>query len=203
MFSPLIDTLINHFRFLPGIGPKSAQRMAFHILERARKEGLSLSKSLKEAIEQVGYCERCRTLSELSLCRICADSKRDSQLLCVIENPADMVVIEQTHAYKGYYFVLMGHLSPLEGIGPAELGIQSFVTYIERYTPKEIILATSSTVEGETTAYYLSELLKDKSIRMTRLAHGIPLGNELEFVDHNTLTKALLDRRNLIHKSET
>jgi recombination protein RecR len=198
VFSPLIDSLINHLRFLPGIGPKSAQRMAFHILERGRSEGLALAKSLETAIEEIGHCQRCRTLSELSLCQLCANPDRDNQLLCVVETPIDIIAIEQTHAYKGYYFVLMGHLSPLDGIGPAELGIQDFLAHLGKQPPEEVILATSSTVEGETTAHYLSELLKTKPIRISRLAHGIPLGNELEFIDHNTLMNALIDRKPMI-----
>lgn len=199
MFSPLIEKLINHLRCLPGVGPKSAQRMAFHLLERARPAGLELANSLTNAIEKVGHCERCRTLSETILCKICANTEREADLLCIVETPTDVIAIEQTHAYKGYYFVLMGHLSPLEGIGPAELGIDQLIENVKKYQPIEIILATSSTVEGETTAHYLSELLHAPERKISRIAHGIPMGNELEFVDSNTLMRALAARKRLVN----
>jgi recombination protein RecR len=198
MFSPLIEQLIKDMRCLPGVGPTSAQRMVFHILERDRQAGMALSKSIANALDRVGHCEKCRTLSEMPRCQICSDIKRDEHLLCVVETPTDIVAIENTHVYKGYYFVLMGHLSPLEGIGPEELGIKEFLHYINLYHPTEVILATGSTVEGETTAHYLSELLKPYSITVTRIAHGIPLGNELDFVDSSTLTRALSSRKKLI-----
>jgi recombination protein RecR len=195
VFSPLIESLIKDFRFLPGIGPKSAQRMVLYTLKKARTQGLRLAESLKKTIENVGSCRRCHTFSELPLCQICTDTGRDSRLLCVVETPSDMMTIEQTHAYKGYYFVLMDRLSPLEGIGPEELGVKNFLDHLAQYPAEEVILATSSTVEGETTAHYLSELLKSKTMTVSRLAYGIPLGNELEFIDYSTLIRALLDRK--------
>jgi recombination protein RecR len=202
MFSPLIEQLISQLRYFPGVGPKSAQRMAFHLLARARPAGLSLAKTLAQAMEQVQYCKRCRTFTELPLCRLCIDPRRDAQLLCVVETPVDILAIEQTQAYKGYYFVLMGHLSPLEGIGPKELGIPDFLTHLEKFLPKEVILATGSTVEGEATAHYLGELLQPLNLSVSRIAHGIPSGNELEFIDSHTLMQALSARKRL-HFEET
>lgn len=193
-FSPLIDQLITALRCLPGIGPKSAQRMAFHILERDRSGGLALAKTLENAINQVKHCQRCRTLSETALCTLCTNPNRDANLLCVVETPADVVAIEQTGSYRGYYFVLMGRLSPLDGIGPEELGIAQFIKNLTEHPPREVILATNPTVEGEATAHYLAELIKQRHISTTRIAHGVPLGGELEFVDGNTLARALAGR---------
>jgi recombination protein RecR len=197
MFSPLIDDLINALRYLPGIGPKSAQRIAFHLLDKGRSKGLELSQCLSEALRKVKHCQQCRTFSELSLCKICANPKRDSQICCIVKTPLDLAAIEQTQTYHGKYFVLMGHLSPLEGIGANELGIPAFIEQVKRTKIKEIILATSSTVEGETTAHYLAEQLKTEVQKITRLAHGIPLGNEVESIDHGTLMRALLDRQDI------
>lgn len=199
MFSPLFEKLTNHLCCLPGIGPKSAQRMGLYILQRARDDGLKLADTLKNAIERIRHCERCRILSETILCKICANTERETDLLCIVETPADVIAIEQTHVYKGYYFVLMGHLSPLEGIGPAELGIDQLIEHVKKYQPTEIILATSSTVEGETTAHYLSELLQSPERKISRIAHGIPMGNELEFIDSNTLMRALAARKRLVN----
>lgn len=193
-FSPLIEQLITALRCLPGIGPKSAQRMAFHILERERSAGLALAKALEQSIDQVGHCKRCRTLSESEYCMLCANSNRDASLLCVVETPIDVIAIEQTGSYRGYYFVLMGRLSPLDGIGPEELGIDHFIKYISDHSPNEVILATNPTVEGEATAHYLAELVKQRGINATRIAHGVPLGGELEFIDGNTLARALSGR---------
>ena len=193
-FSPLIDQLIVALRCLPGIGPKSAQRMAFHILERDRSGGLVLVKALENAINQVKHCQRCRTLSETALCTLCANPNRDQNLLCVVETPADVVAVEQTGSYRGYYFVLMGRLSPLDGIGPEELGIDQLTKNLNEHPPQEVILATNPTVEGEATAHYLAELIKQRNISTTRIAHGVPLGGELEFVDGNTLARALAGR---------
>lgn len=199
MFSPLIDKLINRLRYIPGIGPKSAQRITFYFLNSLKPNqqsmGLALSDSLKEAIKNVKPCQRCRMLSELPLCMICSDAKRNQEILCVVETPTDVIAIEQTQSYKGYYFVLMGRLSPLEGTGVDQLGIKEFLEHIKEYQPKEVILATSSTAEGETTAHYLHNLLQGTSISVSRIAHGIPLGNELEFVDSRTLMQALLNRK--------
>ena len=193
-FSPLIDQLIVALRCLPGIGPKSAQRMAFHILERDRPGGLALTKALETAINQVKHCQRCRTLSETALCTLCANPNRDTSLLCVVETPADVVAIEQTGSYRGYYFVLMGRLSPLDGIGPEELGVDLLIKNLSEFLPKEVILATNPTVEGEATAHYLAELIKQRNISTSRIAHGVPLGGELEFIDGNTLARALASR---------
>jgi recombination protein RecR len=190
-FSPLITQLITQLRCLPGIGPKSAQRMAFHLLERARAEGLSLAKTIEQAIQKVGHCEQCRSLSETAICTLCANPNRDNNLLCVVETPIDVMAIEQTASYRGYYFVLMGRLSPLDGIGPEEIGIKHFVQRLNVNPPQEVILATNPTVEGEATAHYLAELLKQHGIKISRIAHGVPLGSELEFIDGNTLTRSL------------
>lgn len=192
--SPLIDQLITALRCLPGIGPKSAQRMAFHLLERERSAGLSLAKALETAIERVGHCESCRTLSETALCSLCNNTNRDASLLCIVETPTDVIAIEQTGSYRGYYFVLMGRLSPLDGIGPEELGIDKLIHRITTLPPQEVILATNPTVEGEATAHYLAELVKQRGISATRIAHGVPLGGELEFVDGNTLARAMAGR---------
>lgn len=193
-FSPLINQLITALRCLPGVGPKSAQRMAFHILERERSAGLALANILEQAIDQVGHCQRCRTLSETSFCTLCNNTNRDSSLLCIVETPVDVLAIEQTGSYRGYYFVLMGRLSPLDGIGPEELGIDQLLKHLTEYPPQEVILATNPTVEGEATAHYLAGLIKKQNINVTRIAHGVPIGGELEYIDGNTLTRALAGR---------
>lgn len=193
-FSPLITQLMTHLRCLPGIGPKSAQRMAFHLLERARPEGLALAKTIEQAIQKIGHCEQCRSLSETPICMLCANRNRDHDLLCVVETPIDVMAIEQTASYNGYYFVLMGRLSPLDGIGPEEIGIKHFIQRINTHPPKEVILATNPTVEGEATAHYLAELLKQHHIKTSRIAHGVPLGSELEFIDGNTIIRSLHSR---------
>lgn len=193
-FSPLIEKLITALRCLPGVGPKSAQRMAFHLLERERDAGLALVQALALAIEQVGHCQRCRTLSEHPLCSLCNNTSRDLSLLCIVETPADIIAIEQTGSYRGYYFVLMGRLSPLDGIGPEELGVDQLIKHLVEHRPQEVILATNPTVEGEATAHYLAEMIKPHNINTTRIAHGVPLGGYLEFVDGNTLARALTAR---------
>lgn len=190
-FSPLITQLIAQLRCLPGVGPKSAQRMAFHLLERARKEGLALAQILDQAIREVGHCTQCRSLSEEPLCALCANPSRDQDLLCVVETPIDVMAIEQTASYSGYYFVLMGRLSPLDGIGPEEIGIQQFIQRLTIHPPREVILATNPTVEGEATAHYLAECAKHYGIPVSRIAHGVPMGSELEFIDGNTLSRSL------------
>lgn len=195
LYTQLIDQLINTLRCLPGIGPRSAQRMAFHLLQQGRSDGLSLAKTLEQALTQVGNCKRCRTFSEHDLCNVCSNPRRDSSLLCIVETPADIVAIEQTNSYHGLYFVLMGHLSPIDGIGPNEIGINELSNlFIEDNSIKEAIIATNSTVEGEATAHYLANLIRAKQIKCSRIAHGIPLGGELEYTDSNTLAKALLGR---------
>ncbi|WP_339051116.1 MULTISPECIES: recombination mediator RecR [unclassified Rickettsiella] len=193
-FSPLITQMIAQFCCLPGVGPKSAQRMVFHLLERARADGSALAKIIEQAIQEVGNCEQCRSLSETPICTLCSSPNRDTSLLCVVETPVDVLAIEQTASYRGYYFVLMGRLSPLDGIGPEELGIKHFVHRINTQPPQEIILATNPTVEGEATAHYLTELIKQKGIKISRIAHGVPLGSELEFIDNHTLARSLFAR---------
>jgi len=193
-FSPLINQLITALRCLPGVGPKSAQRMAFHLLERERTTGLTLAKTLEQAIQQVGHCQRCRTFTESPLCDLCSNTNRDTTLLCIVESPADVLAVEQTGNYRGYYFVLMGKLSPLDGIGPEELGIDLLLQHLTDFPPQEVILATNPTVEGEATAHYLAGLIKQRQINTTRIAHGVPMGGELEFIDGNTLSRALAGR---------
>lgn len=193
-FSPLINRLINALRCLPGVGPKSAQRMVFHLLERDREGGRVLVRTLEEAIAKIGRCQQCRTLCEEAVCQLCHNPARDHSMVCVVETPADVMAIEQTGGYRGVYFVLMGHLSPLDGIGPQDLGIDLFRSRLEHSTIKEIILATNPTVEGEATAHYLAEMVKKYNIRVTRIAHGVPFGGELEYIDGGTLARALLAR---------
>ena len=196
--SPLISRLVEALRCLPGVGPKSAQRMAFHLLERNREAARELARVIEEAAVLVGRCESCRTLSEDTLCPVCASPARDPRTLCVVETPADMAAIEASTAYRGMFFVLMGHLSPLDGIGPAELGIEQFDRRLDSGGVAEVILATSSTVEGEATAHYLAEMARERAIRVTRIAQGIPMGGELEFIDGGTLARAITARRDAI-----
>lgn len=194
LFSPLIDQLIQALRCLPGVGPKTAQRMAFHLLERGRESGKQLAHTLELALTQVTHCQQCRTFCETDYCAICNNPHRDSQSLCIVESPVDALVIEQTLSFRGYYFVLGGHLSPLDGIGPTELGINHLSQYIANRPVQEAIIATNPTVEGEATAHFLATLLKKQGIKITRLAHGIPLGGNLEFLDSGTLLHALNGR---------
>lgn len=196
-FSPLIETLVESLRCLPGVGRKGAQRMALHLLERDRDAGLALAAALQEAIEQVGHCPRCRNFSEEELCNICADQRRDASTVCVVESPADVIAIEQSGSYRGLYFVLMGHLSPIDGIGPEEIGLDILTQRVGEGLIEELILATNPTVEGEATAYYLSDLVRASSVKVSRIAHGVPLGGELEYVDGSTLAHALSGRRSL------
>ncbi|MBL4647520.1 MAG: recombination protein RecR [Gammaproteobacteria bacterium] len=195
MFSPSIDALIESLRCLPGVGPKSAQRMAFYLLERNRDGGKQLAEALQQSMRVVKHCLQCRNFCEEALCQFCQDNGRQQELLCIVETPADVLAIEQTHSYRGLYFVLMGHLSPLDGIGPAEIGIDLLKQYLQKNSVDEVILATNSTVEGEATAHYITELVKSQGIKATRLAHGIPLGGELEYVDGGTLAHAFTSRR--------
>ena len=196
-YSPLINRLIEDLRCLPGVGPKSAQRMAFHLLERDREGAKRLAASLIEAAERVGHCQQCRTLSETDICPLCANANRDRSLLCVVESPADVRAIEQATHYQGRYFVLMGHLSPLDGIGPADIGLEQLDSRLNDGDIKEVILATNPTVEGEATAHYISEMVKTYDIASTRIAHGVPVGGELEYVDAGTLSHAFSGRRQL------
>ncbi len=196
--SPLLLQLIEALRCLPGVGPKSAQRMAFHLLERDRKGASILSDSLQQAVDHIGHCSQCRTLSEADVCGYCADSRRNDELLCIVETPADVLAINQAADFNGKYFVLMGHLSPLDGIGPAELGLGLLEERLKLGGIKELILATNPTVEGETTAHYISEMAAEYQVESTRLAHGIPLGGELEYIDGGTLAHAFSGRQKLI-----
>ena len=199
-YSPLIDQLIDAFRRLPGVGPKSAQRMVLHFLEKDRNGGKALAEALQAAMDGVGHCEKCRTLSEDKFCRICQNTSRDISILCVVETPADVFAIEQTASYKGLYFVLMGHLSPIDGIGPDELGIAALLTTVNDSEITEVILATNPTVEGEATAYYIAEqlkspALKERGLKVSRIAHGVPVGGELEYIDGGTLVYSLAGRQ--------
>jgi len=197
-FSALLEQLIEALRCLPGVGPKTAQRMAFHLLERKRDKGLHLSTILQKALQQIKHCENCRTFSETSLCQLCSASSRDKELLCIVESPIDMAAVEYMGTYKGLYFVLMGHLSPLDGIGPEEIGIPKLTQLLSRISFKEIIIATNPTIEGEATAHYLSELIKSYKIVVSRIAHGVPLGGELEYIDSGTLARSFLGREEII-----
>jgi len=195
-FSPLVQELINSLKCLPGVGAKSAQRMAFHLLERNRTGGSTLAKALKEAMENVGHCQQCRTFTEQPLCDICDNPKRSIvQQLCIVESPADVIAIEQTGEFKGKYFILMGHLSPIDGIGPEDLGLDILSQLLAGDEYKEVILATNPTVEGEATAYYIAELALTHNVDVSRIAHGVPVGGELEYVDGNTLSHALSGRK--------
>lgn len=197
MFSPLIDDLMASLRCLPGVGPKSAQRMALHLLERDRAGAERLSQSLHKAVEGVGRCQRCRTLTEQTHCGICANNRRDNSLLCVVETPGDVLAIEQAGTYQGKYFVLLGHLSPIDGIGPEDIGVDQLINLLQQEPITEVILATNPTVEGEATAYYISERAKNLNVTVSRIAHGVPLGGELEFIDGGTLAHAFSSRRSL------
>ncbi|VAW43802.1 Recombination protein RecR [hydrothermal vent metagenome] len=195
MKSPLIQELIEAFRILPGVGPKSAQRMAYYLLERNKGGGKILSESLSKAIENVGHCSLCRTLTEEDTCSICTSSQRNSTELCIVESPTDVSVIEQSGVFKGKYFVLMGHLSPIDGIGPKALGLDVLEERLAHKNITELILATNPTVEGEATAFYIQQLADSFGILSTRLAQGIPLGGELEYLDSGTLTQAFIARK--------
>ena len=196
-FSPLVRQLLEALRVLPGVGQKTAQRMALQLLERDRSGGLRLAEALQQALHGVGYCRQCRSLSENELCAICSSQQRDSSLLCVVQSPVDVHLIEQT-GFRGLYFVLKGHLSPLDGRGPDSVGIPDLIERIETGNFSEVILATNPTVEGEATAHYVAQLLLNQSIKVTRLAHGVPLGGELELVDGSTLAHAFAGRKPLL-----
>lgn len=193
--SPLLQQLIDALKCLPGVGPKSAQRMAFHLLERDTDGAKKLSSALTEAVEKIGHCSMCRTLSETEHCEICQSLSRENGTLCVIETPADVFAIEHTSEFRGKYFVLMGHLSPLDGIGPAELGLELLEARLAAGEVKELILATNPTVEGEATAHYISDMALRHKVLTTRIAHGVPLGGELEYIDSGTLAHAFSGRQ--------
>ncbi|MDG1733591.1 MAG: recombination mediator RecR [Thalassotalea sp.] len=194
--SPLVQELIDSLRCLPGVGPKSAQRMAFHLLERNRIGGAKLADTVAKAMVDIGYCQGCRTFTELELCEICSSPKRQlKRILCVVESPADILAIEQTGEFTGRYFVLMGHLSPIDGIGPDELGLDKLDVLLASGDFDEMILATNPTVEGGATAHFIADIAKKYGINTSRIAHGVPVGGELEFVDGNTLSHAFSGRK--------
>ena len=190
-----LDTLIQSLRRLPGVGVRSAQRMAFHLLQHDREGAQVLARALQEAVAQVRHCARCHTFTESEICATCADPRRDASKLCVVETPADQAAMERTAAFKGRYFVLMGKLSPLEGIGPREIGVQKLIERARDGVVQAVILATNFTAEGEATAHAIAEALKRRGLAVTRLARGVPVGSELEYVDLGTIAHALADRR--------
>ncbi|GAB2507555.1 recombination mediator RecR [Microbulbifer agarilyticus] len=204
MFSPLIEDLIRALRCLPGVGPKSAQRMAMYLLEKDRDAAGLLASSLQQAVEKVGRCSRCRTLTEQEICALCNNTRRDHSLLCVVETPADVLAIEQAGNYHGLYFVLHGHLSPIDGVGPADIGLdvlgerlgeqQSSEAGAEEPVIRELIVATNPTVEGEATAQFIAERARARGVAVSRIAHGVPIGGELEYIDGGTLAHAFNSR---------
>jgi len=197
VFGPIIDELIDSLRCLPGVGPKSAQRMALHLLERNREGAVRLSLAVAEAAEHVGRCQQCRTLTESEVCVVCSNPRREAHQLCVVETPADLLAIEQSGTYKGRYFVLLGHLSPIDGIGPEEIGVEQLMNRLVDENINELILATNLTVEGEATAHYISERAKTLNVTVSRIAHGVPMGGELEYVDGGTLSHAFSSRKQI------
>lgn len=197
MFSPLIDQLVLALRKLPSVGPKSAQRMAFHLLEHDRSAAINLATALSEAVESVKECEKCRTLTEEPVCGICRNPRRDQTTLCIVESPADISALEQSGTFSGVYFVLHGRLSPIDGIGPKEIGIDQLESRLDEGEIKELIIATNPTMEGEATSHYISERAKARSVKVTRIAHGVPIGGELEYIDGGTLAHALNSRREI------
>jgi recombination protein RecR len=190
-----LETLVESLRCLPGVGPRSAQRMAFYLLQHDRHGAERLAQALSGALTTIHHCSQCNNFTEAEVCELCASERRDGRLLCVIESPADLLMMEQTHAYKGQYFVLMGRISPLDGIGPQEIRLDRLVKRACNGVTEEIILATNFTAEGEATAHAISELLRPKGLRVSRIARGLPVGGELEYVDSGTLAQALLERR--------
>lgn len=199
MFSPLTKQLIESLRSLPGVGPKSAQRMAFQLLaEPSRARGLNLAQTLQSALQKIGHCKSCRTFTEQEYCEICNNSKREQTLLCVVENPADMLAIEQTYSYSGLYFILQGPLSPIDGLGPNEIGIPALLERLQTGTISELIIATNPTVEGKATAHYIASRINHTQIKCTRIAHGVPIGGELEYLDSSTLMHAFQARARIM-----
>jgi len=191
----LLQQLVSAFKCLPGVGAKTAQRMAFHLLENDRQAGKQLAHALNEAIEKVGHCTQCRTFTENDICRICADPSRLETLLCIVESPTDVLAIEQAADYQGFYFVLLGKLSPLDGVGPEDLGLEQLEAVFKKGKIEEVILATNPSVEGEVTAHYISQLAARYDIKTTRIAYGVPIGGELDYVDSGTLSHAFEGRR--------
>ena len=196
-FTSSLERLIESLHCLPGVGPKSAQRMAYHLLQRDREGAAQLADALRGALEKIRHCEKCNNFTEQATCGLCSSAKRNAQLLCVVETPADLLMMEQTHCYQGLYFVLMGRLSPLDGIGPKEIHLDRLLKRTQDGVVNEVVLATNFTVEGEATAHYISELLKPRGIKVSRIATGLPVGGELEHVDSGTLAQAVLERRSI------
>jgi len=196
MQPPVLEKLIEALRCMPGIGKKSAQRIAYHLLERDRDGAHKLAAALTEAMDRIGHCQNCRTFSETDICKLCSSSKRDKSLLCIVESPADVHAIEEA-GYNGIYFVLMGRLSPLDGIGPEDLGLDKLSAILDQGGVREVILATNLTVEGEATAHYISQMVRARNLRATRIAHGIPIGGELEYAGTSTISHALAGRREI------
>lgn len=195
---PLLEQLIEAFRCLPGVGQKSAQRMAYHLLQKNRQGGILLSNTLQKSMQDIGQCKVCRNLTEDDICTTCNNEKRDRGLLCVVESPSDVMALEQATHYHGLYFVLMGRLSPLDGMGPEAIGMNLLEKRLASGEVKELILATNPTVEGEATAFYISEMAQSYAVNATRIAHGVPLGGELEYVDSGTLSHAFSGRQSLL-----
>jgi recombination protein RecR len=195
--SALIERLIEALRCLPGVGPKSGQRMAYHLLERDREGARQLAEVLQLAVDRVGHCHQCRTLSEVEICTLCADERRDTSQLCVVETPTDVQAVESSTSFRGRYFVLMGHLSPLDGIGPEDIGLDILSDRLHQGGVVEVIVATNPTVEGEATAHYIAEMARQAGVRASRIAYGVPFGGELEFVDAGTLSHAMSGRRDI------
>lgn len=193
--SSLLSELIEALRCLPGVGAKSAQRMAFQLLERDRDGGLRLADALRQAMQRIGHCKSCRNFSESDECAICASPSRDASVLCVVETPADLLAVEQATGYRGRYFVLMGRLSPLDGLGPQELGVDLLTRRLAEGDVRELVIATNPTVEGEATAHWVGQLARAAGVRATRLAHGVPIGGELEYIDRGTLAHAFGSRQ--------
>jgi recombination protein RecR len=194
---PALEQLIDSLRCLPGVGPKSAQRMAYYLLQRDRQGANALALSLGNALEVVGHCKLCNTFSEQPVCPLCESEQRDSSVLCVVEMPTDLMMLESTRAFNGMYFVLMGRLSPLDGVGPKEIHLDKLIKRAQDGLVQEVILATNYTVEGDATAHYISELLRARGIKVSRIARGMPMGGEIEYVDSGTLAQAMLERRSV------
>lgn len=197
-FSPLLNNLIQSLTVLPGVGRKSAQRMALYLLEKAPEKAAQLSEDIQQALDNIGRCGRCRNLTESDICSICDDQKRDSKVLCIVETPMDVIAIESAGSYPGRYFVLYGKLSPLDGVGPEDLGLDTLMNLVVEEGIEEVILATNLTVEGEATAHYISEQLREQGVQLSRIAQGVPTGGELEYVDGNTLSIAITGRKSYV-----
>jgi len=192
-----LDRLVEALRVLPGVGPRSAQRMAYYLLQRDRDGAEQLARALSDALARVQHCVMCNNFTEDDVCALCRSPRRDRSLLCVVETPADLAMVEQTAAYSGMYFVLMGRLSPLDGVGPRDIGLEKLLARATAGEVTEVVLATNFTNEGEATAHYVAEMLRSRNVRVSRIARGVPLGGELEYVDAGTLSQALLDRRGM------